>query len=152
MSETTRDAVRDQVFQRVEKRWKRIHPSSLLGKLFSPLFGSPKVEAIFIVERDDGDVSSMVCGGKAVAAWQYDRGGQKQIDPSNVDPGEAYGKIWFRQIVNFHITPDNQRVILNELEGPGRGRLLRYAVKGDGTDVRLRFRGAATVFGGESLG
>jgi hypothetical protein len=151
-SDEAREAIRERVLELSEWRWKRIHPTSLLGKLISPLFVTPKLEAIFIVEQDTGDLDSLLCGGNAVNAWRHDSGGRRKIDLNDVDTGPVHGVIWYRRLTQFFIATEHDSVVVNEWEGPGRGRLCRYSVKTNGADIRLKLLWATTAIDAQSLG
>jgi hypothetical protein len=78
-SDEALEVIRERVLEHSEWRWTRIHPTSFLGKLISPLFGTPLLEAIFIVEQSSGDLDAMLCGGNAINAWRHDASGRRKI-------------------------------------------------------------------------
>ena len=151
MDREPREAIRERVLELSEWRWKRIHPTSLLGKLISPLFGTTMLEAIFIVEQDSGDLDEMLCGGNAVNAWRHDAGGRRKIALNEVDTGPVHGVIWYRRLMHFFIAAEHHSVSVNEWEGPGRGRLCRYSIRSDSGNIKLRLRWATTVMDGHSI-
>jgi len=61
----------------------------------------------------------------------------EEVDPGPVHPRLWFGAIWYRQVWQFSITPDNQSVIVNEMDAPGSGWLKRCALMEDGRGVRL---------------
>jgi hypothetical protein len=151
-SDEAREAIRERVLELSEWRWKRIHPTSFLGKLISPLFGTPMLEAIFVVEQDSGDLDAMLCGGNVINAWRQDANGRQKIAVNEVDTGPVHGVIWYRRLTHFFISAEHDAVIVNEWEGPGRGRLCRYSVRSDGADIKLKLRWATTAMDGHSIG
>ncbi len=150
--EHIREVVRERVLARTTKRWNRLHPTGFFGKLFRPLFGSANVEAILVVQYDSVDASQTTCGGNPISAWCIDDQAARSIELDDVDTGPVHGKVWHKQLVEFAVHADDTRVLINEWDGPGHGRLLHYAVKSDDNGIRLKFRGASAVLGGHAVG
>jgi hypothetical protein len=151
-NEQIREAASDVVLARTAKRWNRIHPTGFLGKLFRPLFGSAKVEAIFVVEYNAVDESQTTCEGNPICAWRVDKQGNLAVSIDDVDTGPVHGNIWHRQLVAYSITADGAKVLVNEWDGPGNGRIVRYAIESGDDGIRVRFRGASGVMGGAVIG
>ncbi|MBC8351911.1 MAG: hypothetical protein H8E66_07970 [Planctomycetes bacterium] len=146
-NEKIREVAAEAVLARTTKRWNRIHPTGLLGKLFRPLFGSARVSAIFVVEYCTVDDSRVICDGDPLAAWCIDTHGIRSIEADDVDTGPVHGTIWHKQLVAFAVHADDGKVLVNEWDGPGDGRLVHYAVKSDDNGVTLKFRGGSVVMG-----
>lgn len=151
-NEEIREVAAEAVLARTTKRWNRIHPTGFLGKLFRPLFGSAQVSAIFVVEYRGVDDSQMNCEGDPLAAWCIDTHGKRLIEVDDVDTGPVHGTIWHKQLVEFAVHADDGKVLVNEWDGPGDGRRVRYAVKTGSNGITLKFRGGSVVLGEHSLG
>jgi len=147
----TEDDIRQAIIARGTKRWNRVNSPSLIGRLFSPLFGG-KLDAIVIVEHDASDQNSMVCEGNIIGAWQQDENGLNSIDPAEVDPGPLRGKRWSKHVLRFHISDDHSQVIANEMEGPEQGSLMLFKVKPHESGVKLALRRTSLVLGGTAMG
>ncbi len=140
-----RDEIRNAVFARAATRWRRTHPKSFIGRLFSPIFGG-KLDAILIVEHDEGDAESLLCEGNVVAAWRMDENGVCPVDLAELDSME--GKRGRIHLLRFFIFEDDSEVIANEMERPGQGTLLRFKVKRQESGVKLSFRQSSLLLGG----
>lgn len=136
--------IREAVIARARKRWERVTSPSLLGKLAKPIFGG-NLEAVIVVEYSQADPRTMFCGSDRLAAWRFDEQGFRQIDPADADPGPVQGKKWKQHVLRFHISPEGDLVIANEMEGPQVGTLLRFKVKPKPDGVKLSVRGTALM-------
>jgi hypothetical protein len=140
----SRDALRQQVLNRVADRWRRIHANGV-GALFSPLYGTRRLKAIYLVEHDDADLPSIAVTGAVISAWRQDHEGLRPVDVSQVDAGALhghvwYGSIWENQVWRLCIGAQNHLVVLNEADGPGSEWRVEFAVgrKGDGIELSVR--------------
>jgi hypothetical protein len=133
------DAICILLFKRAENRWRSYSASGLLTKISRLLFGSGHPPAaIYLTEHSDADWHSMHCDGAIVRAWKQDQDGLTEVPFTDVDSGELCGHYWQKQLMRFHISPDGQRVLWNDIEGPRRGQLIVFGVRGFPTEPKLR--------------
>ncbi|MBM3992956.1 MAG: hypothetical protein FJ303_02200 [Planctomycetes bacterium] len=125
------DAIHRLLFKRAESRWQSYYAPSFFAKIGGWLFGSghPPI-AIYLTEHFEADWPSTLCAGVVVRAWKQDQDGCKEVSVTEVDPGEPCGHYWTKQLMRFHISPDGQRVLWNDIEGPQRAQLVVFAVGG----------------------
>jgi hypothetical protein len=80
----------------------------------------------------------MFCGDRIMRAWKQDHDGFAEVPTDEVNSGSAHGHYWEKQLMRFHISPDGQRVLWNDLEGPHRGQLIVFGVRGSEADPILK--------------
>jgi hypothetical protein len=131
-------AIRDVLFKRAEYRWRSYTATGFFAKLGRLVFGGHAPTAIFLTEHTDADWHSMLCGGSVTGAWKQDESGCQEVKFEEAVPGEVCGHYWQNQLMRFHISPDGQRVLWNDIEGPQRGQLVVFSVRGSEAEPKLK--------------
>lgn len=137
------EPIRTLLFKRAENRWRSYTASGFLAKLGRLLFPGHPPAAIFVIEHADADWTSMLCSGPVVGAWKQDHSGLSEVSAAAVDTGTTRGQYWENQLMRFHIAPDGQRVLWNDIEGPQRGQLIIFGVRGSPAEPKLQVESTA---------
>jgi hypothetical protein len=152
-SDKQREIVCQRVFDREQKRWARIGaPPAFLRRLFSFIAPCRTVEGMYIVEHEAADPRTVQCVGGVLRAWIIDRSGMREINPSEVDPGDVQSRWWRRPITRMFVAGSSDQVILDEMEGPQQGTFVHLTVDGEGDNTKLRVKRAGVILGGTAIG